>query len=217
MIDLHTHTFFSDGSLIPSELVYTGKRIGYTGIAITDHADYSNYDFILPRISEASKVLSAHYELAVVPGVELTYLPPGLIFEMSKLVKAAGAKIVVVHGETAAENVPPGTNLAAVKSGVHVLAHPGFLTEEEATIAAKNNVRIEITARTFHGKTNAHVAKMAMKCGAKLILNSDTHIRDHILTPELVKKTLDAAGLNESHLQEMQNNAAELLKEIGVK
>jgi histidinol phosphatase-like PHP family hydrolase len=217
MIDLHTHTLFSDGVLIPSELVYRAKQAGYTALAITDHADYSNYDFIIPRIIEAAKILSIHYEIKVVPGVEITYVPPTLIYDFVKLVKALGAKLIVVHGETAAETVPKGTNLAAVKSGVHILAHPGFLSDEEAKLAAKNNVRIEITTRASHGKTNAQVAATALAYGAKMVLNTDTHTPDNFLTKDLIKNTLKLSGLDDIYFETMQNNSLELLHEIGVR
>ncbi len=49
MIDLHTHTFFSDGELIPSELIRRAEFVGYKAIAITDHADTSNFDFLISR------------------------------------------------------------------------------------------------------------------------------------------------------------------------
>ena len=42
MIDLHNHTFFSDGELVLAELVRRYAVAGYTAIAITDHADKSN-------------------------------------------------------------------------------------------------------------------------------------------------------------------------------
>ncbi|WP_429885909.1 PHP domain-containing protein, partial [Geoalkalibacter halelectricus] len=48
MIDLHTHTLFSDGELIPAELIRRAAVAGYTALAITDHVDLSNLDFILP-------------------------------------------------------------------------------------------------------------------------------------------------------------------------
>lgn len=35
--DLHTHTYFSDGSYSPTELVQEAKRVGLSAIAITDH------------------------------------------------------------------------------------------------------------------------------------------------------------------------------------
>ena len=56
MIDLHTHTLFSDGVLLPSELVYRAKFKGYKAIALTDHVDYSTYDYVIPRIIKVSKI-----------------------------------------------------------------------------------------------------------------------------------------------------------------
>ncbi|HEY3347739.1 MAG TPA: PHP domain-containing protein, partial [Nitrospirota bacterium] len=47
MIDLHTHTLFSDGVLIPAELVRRAEVKGYEAIGLTDHADSSNIDFIV--------------------------------------------------------------------------------------------------------------------------------------------------------------------------
>ena len=37
--DLHTHTVFSDGELIPAELVRRAMVLGHDVIAITDHVD----------------------------------------------------------------------------------------------------------------------------------------------------------------------------------
>ena len=50
-IDLHTHTFLSDGVLLPSEQLRRAVVKGYGAIAITDHADASNLDE-LPRLIE---------------------------------------------------------------------------------------------------------------------------------------------------------------------
>jgi len=47
MIDLHTHTTFSDGELIPSELVRRAETLGYRAIAITDHVDFTNIEHVL--------------------------------------------------------------------------------------------------------------------------------------------------------------------------
>ena len=38
MIDLHTHTFFSDGELVPAEHLRRVEVLGYRAVAITDHA-----------------------------------------------------------------------------------------------------------------------------------------------------------------------------------
>ncbi len=50
MIDLHTHSLFSDGELVVSELARRAEAAGYRFIAVTDHADRSNVDLIVPRL-----------------------------------------------------------------------------------------------------------------------------------------------------------------------
>ncbi|MEJ2066471.1 MAG: PHP domain-containing protein, partial [Deltaproteobacteria bacterium] len=50
MIDLHTHSLFSDGQLAPAELTRRFEVAGYRALAITDHGDRSNIDFIIPRL-----------------------------------------------------------------------------------------------------------------------------------------------------------------------
>ena len=98
MIDLHTHTFFSDGVLIPSELIRRFEAIGYEAVALTDHTDSSNLDFLVPRILQAAEDLNRVQGVKVVPGVELTHVPPDLIGSLVKRARELGAKLVVIHG-----------------------------------------------------------------------------------------------------------------------
>ena len=100
MIDLHTHTFFSDGVLIPSELVRRLEAIDYEAVALTDHADSSNLDFIVPRIVQVAEDLNHAQKVKVVPGIELTHVPPSLIGPLVKRARELGARLVVIHGET---------------------------------------------------------------------------------------------------------------------
>ena len=76
MIDLHTHTLFSDGELIPAELTRRAAVLGYRAIAMTDHGDLSNLDLIIPRVVRVADDLSKQWGLKVVPGIELTHVPP---------------------------------------------------------------------------------------------------------------------------------------------
>ncbi len=48
MIDLHTHTTESDGSLTPVELISEGRRVGLEALAITDHDTLDGYDKAAP-------------------------------------------------------------------------------------------------------------------------------------------------------------------------
>ncbi|MFY9194440.1 MAG: PHP domain-containing protein, partial [Methanoculleus sp.] len=52
MYDLHTHTILSDGELLPTELIRRAAVLGYSTIAITDHADASNLAGLVEAIGE---------------------------------------------------------------------------------------------------------------------------------------------------------------------
>jgi histidinol phosphatase-like PHP family hydrolase len=211
-IDLHSHTLFSDGGLLPSELVYRAKVNGYVALAITDHGDISNMDFIIPNIKKASLELSKHYGITVLPGIELTYVPPVLILKMVKKARKLGAKVVVVHGETTAETVPPGTNHAAIISGADILAHPGYLTDEDAKLASKRGVFLEITTRNGHNRTNNHVAKLARKYKAKLVINTDTHEPEDLLNIKKLGDVLKKSGLGKSDYKTILANAEKFVR-----
>ena len=132
MIDLHTHTIFSDGVLIPAELVRRAEVIGYKAICMTDHADEATMYHTLENVLRFVKKHGHFFDITIMAGVELTHVPPALIGEMTEAARKAGAQVVVVHGETPVEPVAPGTNLAAIEAGVDVLGHPGLITDEEA-------------------------------------------------------------------------------------
>jgi predicted metal-dependent phosphoesterase TrpH len=63
VIDLHTHTTFSDGTLTPSRLVEEAAAIGLTAVAVTDHDTVDG----LPEAIAAGRRAG----IEVVPGVEI--------------------------------------------------------------------------------------------------------------------------------------------------
>ena len=92
MIDLHTHSLFSDGVLLPAELARRAEHIGYRFIGMTDHVDQSNLDHVVPRIAELAESLNKVMRIKIIPGVELTHLPPSTIGEMADRARSLGAK-----------------------------------------------------------------------------------------------------------------------------
>lgn len=214
MIDLHTHTIFSDGELLPSELVRRAKVIGYEAIALTDHADYTNLERLIEAACKA-RVLEEAFGITVLPGVELTHLPPEHIAPLARKAKQLGAEIVVVHGETPSEPVAPGTNRAAVEcKDVDVLAHPGFVTLEEAGLAASNGILLEITSRGGHNMTNGHVARIAREAGALLVVDTDSHAPGDLITGARALAVARGAGLSEAEAAATRENAARKLRAI---
>src|SRR5574337_754425 len=210
MIDLHTHSLFSDGVLVPSELVRRAVMKGYEVIAITDHADASNLDFAIPRVAAACKELTARWKITALPGIELTHIPPETFGELTKRARSLGAAVVVAHGETPVEPVHPGTNRAAIEAGVDILAHPGLLSREEAELAARRGVFLEITTRKGHSLTNGHVARLAGEAGARLVINTDTHEPGDLITDEFARTVLQGAGLSAAGIDQVLNNSREL-------
>ncbi len=208
MIDLHTHTVFSDGVLIPSELVRRAEFIGLKGVGITDHGDFSNIDFIVPRIIAISERLNSVLSIKVVPGIEITHVPPDLISDAAKKARSLGAKIIIVHGETIVEPVARGTNNAALEADIDILAHPGLITENDVLKAKENGIFLEISARKGHSLTNGHVAMLAKKTGAKLVINTDSHAPEDLINEKMAKKVVCGAGLTENDYDMMQKNAS---------
>ncbi|MBI5560291.1 MAG: histidinol phosphate phosphatase domain-containing protein [Deltaproteobacteria bacterium] len=215
MIDLHLHTLLSDGVLVPSELVARAKAAGYRAMAITDHVDSSNIEGVLEKTVRFVESIAGG-KLTVLPGVELTHIPPKDIDMLTKRARRLGAKIIVCHGETIVEPVAEGTNLRAIEAGVDILAHPGLIGEEETALAKKNSVFLEITTRKGHSLANGHVAAMAKRIGAGLILNTDTHEPSDLATPDYALRVALGAGLTTNDYERMRENAEDLLKKTGL-
>ena len=194
--DLHTHSIYSDGELIPAELVRRAQVLGHEVIAITDHVDMSNVEWVVTNVVKACE-LSEDY-CKVIPGVEITHVPPRKIAEVAKKARQYGAKWIVVHGETVTEPVAPGTNRASVENpDIDVLAHPGFITLEEAQLAKDNGVALEITGRTAHNITNDHVYHMAHEAGAMMVVDTETNQPENLMNDVAAKVVALGAGLTE--------------------
>ncbi len=213
MIDLHTHSLFSDGELVPAEHLRRVEFLGYEAVAITDHADSSNLDFIIPRIIKAAEDLNRFSRTKLIPGIELTHIPPEMFEELVDRARKLGAGIVVGHGETVMEPVKSGTNMAAIQAGVDILAHPGFITREEAQQAAAKGVCLELTGRKGHSLTNGYVAKIALEAGAILVVNADAHGPGDFMTAAMAETVALGAGLDKGRYEQIRRNMSELIRE----
>jgi histidinol phosphatase-like PHP family hydrolase len=201
-IDLHVHSLLSDGVLLPSELLRRAVVRGYEAIAITDHTDASNMEELITSLMRFARQQEGDFPLTFIAGVELTHVAPRSITPLARRAKELGAGLVVVHGETISEPVRPGTNRAAVEcAAVDILAHPGFITLEEARLAAENDVYLEITSRRGHCLTNGHVANIARQAGARLVVNTDTHTPQDMIDQEMARLVAAGAGLNEAEVE----------------
>ncbi|MBI3615582.1 MAG: histidinol phosphate phosphatase domain-containing protein [Candidatus Omnitrophica bacterium] len=212
MIDLHMHTFLSDGELIPSELVQRARAKGYRALAITDHVDASNVEILVPQLVQVCERLNEYTSLVIVPGVEVTHVPPRDLGSVVAAARAAGAQLVVVHGETLVEPVARGTNRQALELEIDILAHPGLITREEAALAAKRGITLELSARRGHSLTNGHVAQIALETGASIVLNTDAHAPEDLLTLKQAKQIALGAGLKPRQVERLYAQASRLVE-----
>jgi histidinol phosphatase-like PHP family hydrolase len=207
MIDLHSHSLYSDGELLPAEALRRVTVLGYRFLGITDHVDASNFDLVLERLRRAALELNKVSQTKLIPGVEFTHVPPAQIGPLVAQARALGAALVVVHGETLMEPVAPGTNRAGLQADIDILAHPGLITQEEAELATQRGIMLEISARAGHSLANGHVAALARKVGARLVLNTDSHSPGNYITRERAYQIAQGAGLTLAECHQMLNNS----------
>jgi histidinol phosphatase-like PHP family hydrolase len=214
MIDLHTHSLLSDGELLPSELIRRSYAAGYRALAVTDHVDSSNIDFVLPRVVAAMNDFSGFTEMKLIPGAEITHVPPDIIGKLVTRARDLGAEIVIVHGETVVEPVASGTNRAGIEAGADIISHPGLISREDALKAAEKGVMLEITSRKGHSLSNGHVALTAEETGAGLILSTDAHSPGDLITQDLARIVLRSAGIKEGAVERVFENSRKILEKI---
>ena len=188
--------------------------MGYSCVAITDHVDLSNLDFVIPRLVKVAIDLNQRQSVKVIPGVEITHVPPEVIESLVKKARELGAEIVLAHGETIIEPVAKGTNKASILSGVDILAHPGLITNEDIKLAAERDVYLEISARHGHSFTNGYVARLAKEFGAGLVLNSDAHSPEDLMTRQFAQMVARGTGLGDNAFEEMLGNSQDIIKKL---
>ena len=217
MYDLHTHSLLSDGVLLPSELARRYEEKGYKVIAITDHADYSNIEQIIKSLLKFMQHWPGNSKIKVLPGIELTHLPLEQFKPLAKYARGQGIKIIVAHGETLMEPVIKGTNRAALEADIDILAHPGLISDREVKLAKEKSVFLEVTSRKNHSDTNPHVVERALRFQARLILNTDSHLPEDIISCEQLINIGCKAGLNQRDIDKIYQDVKVFLRKKEVR
>lgn len=201
-IEFHIHTFHSDGVMLPSEVIAKTSNMGYKAIAITDHADESNLEELIYNFKTFLK-MSPPDSLEVLIGVELSYIYPEDIEGLATKARDLGAQVILVHGESLIETYNEEINQASVeapKGLIDIIAHPGFITPEQAKLAAEKDIYLELSSRKGHCLTNGYIAKVAREVGAKMLINSDAHTSNDLITFEFSQQVAKGAGLNDNEI-----------------
>jgi putative hydrolase len=214
--DFHSHTYLTDGTASATEMWRQAEHLEHRALAVTDHIALDDPGPLLERLRQEARAWEGT-ALTTLIGVEVTHVPPSKIERAVRAARRAGAEIVIVHGETLAENVVPGTNRAALELGeVDVLAHPGLLTVEDAELAKSQGTILELSGRRGHSLSNGRVARVALEVGAALCVDSDAHAIDQLLASVAARRVAEGAGLLETKLEAVLEGAPRaLLKRVG--
>ncbi len=202
MFDFHCHTFLSDGELCPAELIRRVEVKGFRAIGLSDHVDNATLEHTMAALVRAVREMSAVVDIGLLAGCELTHCRPEQIADLVGRARELGADYVVCHGETIVEPVIPGTNRAAIEAGIDYLAHPGLISDDDARLAAKRGVLLEISGRCGHSLTNGHVALAARRAGAGVVFGSDSHSPGDFMDRGMAEKVLLGAGLSADEVAE---------------
>ncbi|MCI4360099.1 MAG: histidinol phosphate phosphatase domain-containing protein [Thermoplasmata archaeon] len=195
--DFHSHTFLTDGNTSATDMWSAADRLDHRLLAITDHVALDDPRALLARLHEEARAFDGG-SLVTLVGVELSMVPPRHIDAAARAARKAGAEIVIVHGETLAEPVPPGTNRAAIDCReVDLLAHPGLLDPNDAALAHDHGTFLELSGRSGHSITNGHVARVALEAKAAIVVDSDAHRTADLLSLERAERIARGAGLTE--------------------
>lgn len=178
MTDFHIHiqagSFPSPhaAGMNAAEALRRASLCGLRAVGLIVRTDGSDLDGFAPLASRI-RALSLYANVEAFAGVELVHVPPALLPETVREAREHGAELVIVHGETLADDVEVGTNLAAVEAGADILAHPGLVDDRVAAYAAEKGVALELSACPRHCLSNAWTAIMAHKAGCLLTPGSD--------------------------------------------
>ena len=125
IINLHTHTTFSDGSLQPIELIKQAMDLGVKHIAVTDHHSVKAHDIINNWLSTNNKSKNIN----LWSGIEISCLLKGCLVHVlglgfntkSNFISKYTSGLSVKGNDLKAENVVNSIHNA---NGFCILAHP---------------------------------------------------------------------------------------------
>lgn len=208
MYDFHVHISLNSGTttggLLPAEAMQLGRELGYRGLVLTLRADSADLGINVPALARSVQETALYIGIEAVLGLELVHVPPQLLVDRVHEARCKGFAFLIAHGESLADTVAQGTNLAAIEAGVDLLAHPGLLRPEEVQLAAEKKVALELSSCPRHALSNGFLVKTATAHGATLLHGGNIHNRTDMLPAALLPLTYKGAGLDSEGTHEMQ-------------
>lgn len=230
--DLHTHTIASGHAYSTvMEMVAGAKEKGLKFLAITDHGPNLPGGPHVYHFSNERVIPRHHGELELLWGVEANVISeageldvPDVYLEMLDIVLAG------FHPEAGYDNQGIEANTRAFAAAirhplVNAITHPGnpyypIDYEQVIPMAKEYGTAIEINNSSFSGfrkgslEVCSHVAKLAKRYGAPVIISSDAHMAHQIATFDTAIEVATRARLTE---EDILNSSLEGIAKIRAK
>ncbi len=192
--DLHVHTNWSDGIATVEQVVQKALELGYSYIAISDHAtkikvvkslDVDKLEAQLEEIQEASKKYPA---IRIFSGVEVDILKDGSLLLPDHVLSQLDVVVASIHQDIEGSDYSVADRLisAARNPNVDIIGHPtgrflgrragsskGF--EKLFQVAASEGTFLEINAFPERLDLSEPLAREAASAGATMVVCTDAH------------------------------------------
>jgi DNA polymerase (family 10) len=195
--DLQMHTEWSDGQQTIEEMAQAAKALGYSYIAITDH--YSTMPIVNglneQRLREQMKEIDHVNEkvegVRVLKGAEVDIAPDGTLKGEESVLKELDLVVGSIHG-TFKQTKKQMTQrlITTMESGlVNIIGHPTSRKINEKNpceidfdqifeASKQTGTYLEINASPHRLDLDDANAKLALKAGCRLVINTDAHDKD---------------------------------------
>ncbi|MFA4991998.1 MAG: DNA polymerase/3'-5' exonuclease PolX [Candidatus Omnitrophota bacterium] len=197
--DLHMHSTWSDGGSSMEEMVLKSRELGYEYIAITDHSQGLRIAGGLNRIElkekrkQIDRLNRKYKDIKVLFGAEVDIDSDGNLDYPDDILKDMDVVIAAIHlgFRYPREKMTRRILKACENKYVHVIAHPTGrlwgarepydIDMEKVFKAARDTcVALEINSFPQRLDLNDVHCRMAKEAGVKIVINTDSHVADHL-------------------------------------
>ncbi len=196
--DLHVHTNWSDGKAPLAVMAAEAKKRGFSYIAVTDHAKFSQMirgltpDDIRRQIEEIARLNEEFSGLHILTGIEANVLPDGSLDLPDEILRQLDIVIASVHSHFHLDRKAMTERLIRAVENEHVfiLAHPTGRKigehpaydadwDEVFRHAAAAGTAVEINANPIRLDLNGELARRAIEFGVRISIDTDAHDPAH--------------------------------------
>jgi DNA polymerase (family 10) len=192
--DIHLHTSWSDGVLSIEDMVLACIKMGYSYLAITDHASEIKLingldeERIKAQIDEIESLRKKYPEIRIYTGVEVDIGKNGELYLSDDILKKLDVVIASIHNDVsdangdmlerlmaAAEN--PNVDIIGHPTGRIIGRRPGYTGDLQPLfkIASKTNTVLEVNCSPDRLDLAPDLVRQGAKMGVKFAITTDSH------------------------------------------